>query len=113
MAGAFTVSRSQAIFGLCIPLAILVGYLLARPYESTTLAVLVFLFAVIFCPLAIRWYHPALLITWNAAITPFFLIGWVHLWTALAIVGLAVALANRAVDPERRFLNAPGVTRAL
>ncbi len=113
MANALTVSRSQAIFGLCIPLAVLVGYLLARPYESTTLAVLVFLFTVILCPLIIRWYHPALLICWNAAITPFFLVGWVHLWTLVAWVGFVVALVSRAVNPEKKFINVPSVTRSL
>ena len=113
MANAFTVSRSQAIFGLCIPLAVLVGYLLARPYESTTLAVLVFLFTVILGPLIIQWYHPALLICWNAAITPFFLVGWVHLWTIVAWVGFIVALVNRAVNPAKKFINVPGVTRSL
>lgn len=103
MARTFTVSRAQAIFGLCIPLAVLVGYLLARPYESTSLAILVFVFTAISCPLLLRWYHPALIVCWNAAIAPFFLPGRPYLWMLISVAGVAIAAINRAVDPERKL----------
>ena len=37
MANTFAVSRNHLIFGLCLPLAMLLGYLLAEPLESSSL----------------------------------------------------------------------------
>jgi len=113
MANTLTASRSQVIFGVCVPLAVLVGYFLARPLESTSLAIVVLVATVLLFPLLVRWYHPLLIITWNAAINPFFLPGRPYLWMLLAVIGLIVAMINRSVDPEKRFMPAGSVPWAL
>jgi hypothetical protein len=46
MANTFVASRAQLMWAVCLPLAILIGFLLAEPQESASLAVLVFLAAV-------------------------------------------------------------------
>ena len=47
MASTFAVTRNHLIFGICLPLAVLMGYLLAEPLESTSLTVLLMIGAVI------------------------------------------------------------------
>ncbi len=113
MASAFAVSRNHLIFGLCLPLAILLGYLLAEPLESTTLALVVMVLAVLAVPVLMRWYHPLLIVSWNATITPFFLPGQPPLWILMAGLGLLFALLNRSVDPAHSFLQVPMITRPL
>jgi len=113
MANTLTASRSQVIFGLCVPLAVLVGYFLAQPLESTSLAILVFVVTALLFPLLLRWYHPLLIISWNAAIDPYFLPGRPYLWMLFSVTGLIVALVNRSVDPDKRFMSGGGVPWAL
>jgi O-Antigen ligase len=112
MPSTFAVSRSHLIFGLCLPLAVLLGYLLAAQ-ESGSMAVVVMVLAVLCLPLLMRWHYPLLVLSWHAAIMPFFLPGHVALWFVMAVVSLGFATLNRAINPENRFLSAPTVTRPL
>src|SRR5438876_11024139 len=41
MASTFVVSRSQLIYALCLPLAVLIGYFLAEPLESGSMAIVI------------------------------------------------------------------------
>ncbi len=109
----FAVSRSHIAFGLCLPLAVLLGYMLAEPLQSGSQAIVVMVFAILSVPILMRWYHPILVFCWNAAIVPFFLPGRPAIWMVMALVGLVFAVLNRAVNPGNRFVSAPTVTRSL
>src|SRR5882672_8054490 len=98
MANTFTASRSQVILGVCVPLAVLVGYFMASPLESSSLAIMVMVLTALCLPLLMRWYHPLLVLTWNAAIDPYFLPGRPYLWMLIAMLGVLVALVNRSID---------------
>jgi hypothetical protein len=113
MANTFVASRAHVIWGVCLPLAILLGYLLADPVDSGSLAVFVLLAAVLCVPLLLKWHHPLLILTWNAAIMPSFFPGMMSLWMALAMVTFAFGLLNRATSPENKFLCPIPVTAAL
>ncbi|MEI2722446.1 MAG: hypothetical protein V9H26_02555 [Verrucomicrobiota bacterium] len=75
MASTFAVTRNHLIFGLCLPLAVLMGYLLAEPFESTSLTVLLMISAVLIVPALLRWYHPLLILSWNLAVSLAYLPG--------------------------------------
>ena len=113
MASTFALSRSHLIFGLCLPLAILLGYLLAEPLDSISLVVFIMVLAVLSVPVLMRWHHPLLIVSWNAAISPYFLPGQPPLWILMAFLSLLFAVLNRAVNPAHRFLSAPSLTRPL
>ena len=104
MANTFVASRAHIIWGVCLPLAILLGYLLADPVDQGSLAVLVLLGAVLSVPLLLKWHHPMLILAWNAAIWPAFLPGTMSLWMALGMVTFAFGVLNRAASPENKFL---------
>lgn len=99
--------------GLCLPLAVLIGYFLAEPMDSGSLAVIVLVMAVLFVPIMMKWHHPLLILSWNACISPQFLPGRPFLWMIMALAGLLFAVLNRSVNPNRRFLSVPPVTRSL
>jgi hypothetical protein len=98
---------------LCLPLAILLGYLLAEPLDSISLVVFIMVLAVLAVPVLMRWHHPLLILSWNAAICPYFLPGQPPLWILMAFLSLLFAVLNRAVNPAHRFLSAPTLTRPL
>jgi hypothetical protein len=107
------IPKAHLIMGLCLPLAVLIGYLLAEPLESGSLAVVIFVFSVMAVPILLKWHHSLLIITWNATVNPFFLPGRPYLWMLVALVSLLLAVLNRATDPHFRFMLVPSVTRPL
>jgi hypothetical protein len=96
-----------------LPLAVLIGYFLAEPMESGSIAVVILVMAVLSVPLLMKWYHPLLLLSWNATITPFFIPGRPVLWMIMGLIGLFFAVLNRSVSANRPFINVPAITRSL
>src|SRR6267378_2610402 len=113
MASTFVVSRSHIIYALCLPLAVLIGYFLAEPLESGSIAIVVFVLSVLCLPLLMKWYHPLLVMSWNAIICPVGLPGRPYLWMIMSALGLLIAVLNRSVNPHKRFINAPSLTKPL
>jgi len=113
MANTFVASRTHVIWGVCLPLAILIGYLLADPLDSGSRAVFVLLAAVLSVPLVLKWHHPLLVFAWNAAIWPAFFPGMMSLWMALGMVSFTLGVLNRAASPANKFYCPMPVTLAL
>lgn len=113
MASTFAVTRNHLIFGLCLPLAVLLGYLLAEPFASTTVVVVVVLTAVLMVPVMMRWYHPLLILSWHMAMYPVFFPGRMALWVAMTFAGLFFVILHRSVDPDYRWNNEPSLTAPL
>jgi hypothetical protein len=107
------IPRPHLIMGLCLPLAVLIGYLLAEPMDSGSLAVIFLVLGVLLVPVMMKWHHSLLLITWNAAIVPVFLPGRPTIWVVMAFGSLLFAVLNRSVNPTRRFSNVPSITKPL
>ena len=60
-----TIPKAHLIMALCLPLAVLLGYMLAEPMDGGTFGVVTFVFVVLVVPLLMKWYHPLLIISWN------------------------------------------------
>lgn len=113
MASTFAVTRNHLIFGLCLPLAVLMGYLLAEPFESTSLSVFLMVFGVLLVPIMMRWYHPMLIFSWHLAMQPVFLPGRPQIWVVMSLLGLFFAILNRSLDPEFKLSQVPSITRPM
>lgn len=110
MASTFAVTRNHLIFGLCLPLAVLLGYLLAEPYAETSIVFVGILFAILVIPILMRWYHPLLILSWNLAVQPVFFPGRLSLWVGVAFAGLFFIILNRTIDPNYRIIHVPALT---
>jgi hypothetical protein len=99
--------------GLCLPLAVLVGYFLAQPLESGSIAVVVLVLSMLCVPLLMKWHHPLLILSWNACANPLFLPGRPCLWMLMAFVSLFFAVLSRSVNSNRRFIQVPSMTKPL
>src|ERR1700722_8305012 len=113
MANSFAISRSHLIYGLCIPLAVLLGYMLASGLDSQSMAVVVFVLCVIGIPLMMRWHHPLLVMSCNAMVCPYFLPGRPMLWMLLAVVSLFISILDRSVGRNLQFFRAKWVSLSL
>lgn len=113
MAGSSVVSRGQGVFALILPLAVLVGYLLADPSDFGSIAIILFVVTLLCVPILIRWHHPLLILAWNAAINPYFLPGRPYLWMIMTGCSLFFSVLTRIIEPERRLNFEPALARPL
>ncbi len=71
--------RSLLVYAICIPLAIVLGYMITDPLDRTTdygrLAIVLFL--LVLPKLLLRWYHAWLIVIWNMSITFIYMPGFV------------------------------------
>ena len=63
----FALTRKLIIFGLALPLAAVIGFVLATPQSRMTFLVVVAVTSVLLSPVLIKWYHPLLIFSWNAS----------------------------------------------
>jgi hypothetical protein len=113
MANSIAVSRAQLIYAVCLPLAILMGYLLADPQDLNSLVIIGLVLGALCIPAFMRWYHPWLFASINAATAIMLLPGNPPLWMLLAVAGSVVAVLNRFTNPEARFVVVPSLVKPL
>ncbi len=107
------VVRSLIVYAICLPLAIILGYLLTDPLDRTTDITLIILAFLLVLPLLLRWYHTWLIVIWNMSITFIFMPGLLPGWMPMACIGFAVAIGHYILNRERHFLSAPSVSISL
>ena len=100
-------------YAICIPLAIFVGYLLTNPLDYGTLGFLGLVIAFIISPIFIKWHYPIMVFGLGCPAYVFFLKGNPPLWQVVTILSLGIAIVERAMSSERRFLSVPIITRPL
>ena len=113
MSNASALFRSLLVYGLCLPLAVFLGYLLANPQDLATVSVVTILFFVLTIPLLLRWHHAWLIATWNTTAMLFFLPGKPQVWIGLAGVSLLISLLQYTLNRKMTFLSVPLVARPL
>jgi hypothetical protein len=113
MSNASALFRSLLIYGLCLPLAVCLGYLLANPLDITTVGVLAIVLAVLTIPLLLRWHHPWLIASWNVGALLFFIPGKPPVWMGLAAASFAICILQYTLNRRMKFLPVPSLTRPL
>jgi len=112
MASTFAVSRNHLIFGLCLPLAVLLGYMLADIQDTASLVVVLLAMTILVTPVLMRWHHALLILSWNMVAQPS-LPGHPQLWMLMSLLSLFIAVLNRTINAEHRFAHVPSLTRPL
>ena len=107
------IPRAHLIMALCLPLAVMLGYFLAEPMESGSMAVIVMIMFVLAVPLMMKWHHPVLILSWNACVFPAFVPGQPQIWIPIAAASLLFAVLNRSVNPEAKFIYVPSIANSL
>ena len=113
MTSAPSLFRSLLIYGLCVPLAVLLGYRMASPLDFTTFIVLGLVLFLLMIPLFLRWHFVWLIACWNMCVVLFFLPGQPQAWMVLAWLSLMISVVQYILNRKLRFLHVPTVARPL
>jgi hypothetical protein len=113
MSNTTNVFQSVVVYGLALPLAVFLGYLLANPADPSTFFAVALVLMVLVFPLFLRWHHPWLIASWNMTALLFFLPGRPQLWLLMVGISFTVAVLQYALNREHGFLHVPALTRSL
>ncbi len=107
------IPKNVIVFGVAVPVALLLGYLVAQPLSMRSLVLVTGLLGILALPLLMQWHHSLLLVLWNATITPYFLPGQPEAWMLAVLVSLPFTLLARALDRNRRLVMHPSLAIPL
>jgi O-antigen ligase len=104
--------RGMVIGGICLVLALFLGYQLATPDDLTSLAWVAGILGFMLVPFLIRWHHPLTILCWNLPFVVFFLPGKLYIGIFVAGASLFVSLVSWTLQKKRRvlFIHSPGTT---
>ncbi len=109
MISSSTLLHSLLVYGVCLPLAVFLGYLLATPLDLTTFMMVSSVLFILMIPLFLRWHHVWLIASWNMSAVLFFLPGRPQVWIGMAALSLGISILQYALSRERRFLSVASV----
>ncbi len=101
------------VYGLCLPLAILVGYFLAEPGTSTGLSFISLVFLLLLFPMLLKWHHALLITCWNASLIVFFLPGSPELEYVVAATSLGLSILHEILKKQKTSISVTEVSRPL
>jgi len=113
MNNASAILRSLAVYAVCVPLALIIGYLLANQWDYSTFALGGIFVGLLALPILLRWHYPLLLLSWNTGIVIPFFKGSPSLCLVMIAISFGLAILHRAVNPQQRFINVPQITAPL
>ena len=110
---AFPLLRSLIIYAICVPLALILGYLISTPYDFTSFTVVGLVLFFLVVPLLLRWHHAWLIVSWNMSVMLFFLPGRPLVWLPLAWISLLISVVAYTLNRKHKFILVPKLTRPL
>src|SRR5438105_3431236 len=93
--------RGLLIFALCLPLAILLGFMLADPMASSNMMVIGGAFFALLIPIILTVHHRALIWFASAAVTVYFLPGQPQFWMVIALMSFGISILSRPLTKMR------------
>lgn len=113
MSNALTIIRSLVIYGLCLPLAIFLGYLLAMPMDMVSMTIVVITVMLPLLPILLKWHHLLLFTCWNTSMVLFFLPGRPSVWMTMVAASMLLSILQHVLNRNIRFISVPSITRPL
>lgn len=105
--------KSLVIYTVCLPLALLLGYLVANPLDLESVAIVGVLAAVLSAPILLKYHHPLMVLSLNLGAYAFFLPGRPNLWIVLAVISFGLSITHKILDKKTQFIPVPQLSRPL
>ena len=105
--------RMLIAYAIIVPLAVIVGYLLANPLDYSTVGFLGIMFVILISPVFIKWHYPILIFGLSCPATCFFLPGKPPMAQVVVSISLLIAVTERILNSEKRFLRVSVMTWPL
>jgi len=113
MTTAPAILRSLIVYAVCVPLAIMMGYLLTNPLDYSTAAIYGLLALTLVLPILLRWHYPLMLLCFNTSIVVFLLKGRPSLGMVMMGLSLGISILERILASEKSFIRVPRLTWPL
>jgi hypothetical protein len=113
MSNASSLFRTLLIYGICVPVAIFLGYMLTDPLNYSTFAGVGFVLMFLSLPILLRWHHAILIASWNFGMLLFFVPGHPELWLAMSWLSLTISVVAYILNRRLKFLSVPSINRPL
>jgi len=113
MNNAPAILKSLVIYAICVPLAVIIGYMLTDPLQFSTFAYAGVVGLVLFFPLLLRWHYPLLLFSIGSNVIIFFLMGRPAFWLVMVALSLGISVLERAMSSQKHFIRVPQITWPL
>lgn len=108
-----TALRTLLIYAVILPLAVVIGWTLSGDLTMTSFSMLTTIVLLLLLPALLKWHHLALVLTWNTAITIFFLPGKPTLWMLIGGINFGIAFLYKIIQKRAPFVSAPSITLSL
>lgn len=113
MNNAAAIIRSLIIYGLSLPLAIYLGYLMAQDWGRGDFAFVVIVVCLPLIPLLLKWHHLMLVLSWNMSMVLFFIQGAPYLWMLMTAISLGLTALQYILKRNVQFTAVPAVAWPL
>jgi hypothetical protein len=87
--------------------------MMATPMDPSTIVVVGLLLLLLCTPLLLKWHYPLLFLVWNTTMVAFFLPGRPQFWLVFSLGGLLIAIIQRTLVRDMRFIHVPALTIPL
>ena len=107
--------RTLMIYAVILPLALFIGWMTVdlANWDRTSFMVIAGSLFFLTLPLLLKWHYTVMVLSWNSAITIFFLPGKPELWVLMVGFNFGFALLYRIIQKRPMFLSAPTITMSL
>ena len=103
MTGQYPISTKWIIWAVVLPVAFVLGFLLATPQDLGSWAVVLLVIGVLLLPVFLKWHYPLLIFAWNAAVVIPFMPGTPSLWMGMACGSLFMSVLAYVMDRQNRM----------
>jgi hypothetical protein len=115
MSNSTAIVRALIIYGIVLPLAVFLGYMMVDDngglahFSQPSLVAVGLVVCILCLPLFLKWHHLLLFLSWNCPALIFVLPGRPELWMFLAVASLAIVIIQRAMGSDVQMNPAPFV----
>jgi hypothetical protein len=102
-------ARAILVYALILPVALILGYVLATPTTVSSAGTVGIVLAVLAFPLVLKWHHQALFLSWGMTAVLFVLPGSPPFWLVMSFLSLILSLVQRALSREKQFIIEPSL----
>ncbi len=113
MTNAVSIIRSLLIYGLCLPFAVYLGYIIAQPMDRPSFVVVTIALMLPLLPVMLKWHHFILVMSWNMSMVLFFFPGSPSLCIVMSAVSLTLSIIQHILVRQMKFVSVPSVILPL
>ena len=105
--------RSLVIYGVCLPLAILLGYMLASPNDVSNFGFIGLVIILMMPPLMLRFHFVWMIAAWNMVAGFYFLPGGLPVNWVMIALSFGISFISYVMDKKHAFISVPSMNRPL